>query len=66
MALRPHYTVGRKNVGTSKALGIHRVFDHHLQKAYEFLWFLNIIIEIPMNLYGFRVSINHPPKVGHV
>ena len=28
-----------KNVKTSKTLGMYEVFDHHVQKPYEFLWF---------------------------
>ena len=29
-------------------------FHHHCQKPYEFLLFLNMMIENPMNSYGFR------------
>ena len=37
----------------SKTIGIHMIFDHHLQKPYKFIWFLSMMIESPMNSYGF-------------
>ena len=32
------------------------VFHHHCQKPYEFLWLLSMMIEDPMNSYGFLRS----------
>ena len=40
-------------------------FDQHAQKLYKFLWFLDIMIEIPMHLHGFwwgtycRSTVSH-------
>ena len=35
------------------AVWILKVFNHHAQEAYEFIWFLNTLVESPMNSYGF-------------
>ena len=32
------------------------VFERNDRKPYKFIWVLNIMVENPMNLYGFRSS----------
>ena len=37
-----------------RTIQIHRYSGHHVQKSYEFTRIFNIMIRIPMNLYGFE------------
>ena len=39
--------------GLPNIIWIHRDSRHHAQKPYEFLWLLSMIIEKPLNSYGF-------------
>ena len=39
-----------------KTIQIHRIFNHRAQNAYDFIWFLSVMVETPMNSYGFWSS----------